>query len=195
MGGDFQCNPGWSADCVSVNTEVTRVLSEFVADMALLPFTHGMSCPTWVSAQGFVGALDFFLSCRVSPEIGTVRAKNESVFPSDYYPVRLCLHTLVALVPPANSASRARFRPGTGVCKWQQETFADNCAGLRSLPPTAKCKSYQHFVSVLTMAAETIFGPPSTLDTVHGLVSAAAPVLQASLKAHRRWWLTAPVVR
>ena len=27
MGGDFQCNPGWSADCVSVNTEIAPVLS------------------------------------------------------------------------------------------------------------------------------------------------------------------------
>ena len=72
MGGDFQCNPGWSADCVSVNTEITWVLSKFVTDMALLPFTHGMSGPTWISAPGFVGALDFFLSRRVSPQIGTV---------------------------------------------------------------------------------------------------------------------------
>ena len=99
MGGDFQCNPGWSADCVSVNTEIAPVLSEFAADMTLLPFTHGMSGPMWVSAQGFVGALDVFLSRRVSPEIGTVRVENESIFPSDYYPVQLCLHTLPALVP------------------------------------------------------------------------------------------------
>ena len=48
MGGDFQCNPGWSVN-VSVNTEITPVLCEFVADMALLPFTDGMSGPTWIS--------------------------------------------------------------------------------------------------------------------------------------------------
>ena len=135
MGGDFQCNLAWSANCVSVNTEITPVLSQFVTDMALLPFTHGMSGPTWISAQGFVGALDFFLSRRVCPEVGTVRVENESVFPSYHYPVRLSLHTLPTLVPPGNPASRARFRLGTGVCKWQQETFADSCADLRSLPP------------------------------------------------------------
>ena len=67
--------------CVSVNIDIAPVLSEFVADMVLLPFTHGMSGPAWVSAQGFVGALDFFLSRRVSLEIGTVRVENESVFP------------------------------------------------------------------------------------------------------------------
>ena len=50
MGGDFQCNPRWSADCVSVDTEITPVLSEFVTDMALLPFAHGMSGYTWISA-------------------------------------------------------------------------------------------------------------------------------------------------
>ena len=25
MGGDFQCNPGWTVDCVSVNTEIALV--------------------------------------------------------------------------------------------------------------------------------------------------------------------------
>ena len=80
MGGNFQCNPGWSADYVSVNTEITPVLFEFVSNMALHPFTHGMSGPTWVSAEGFVGALDFFLNRRVSPDIGTVRLESESVF-------------------------------------------------------------------------------------------------------------------
>ena len=90
------------------------------------------------------------------------------------------------------AASKARFRLRTGVCKCQKETFADSCAGLRSLPPVA---TSEHFVSVLTTAAESVFGPPGTLDTVPGLVSAAARVLHALLKAHRRWWLTAPLVR
>ena len=177
-----------------VNTEIAPVLSEFVTDMALLPFTHGMSGPTWISSQGFVGALDFSLSCRVSPEVGIVRVENEFVFPSDHYPVRLRLHTLPALVPPGNPASMARFRLGIGVCKWQQETFANGCVGLRSLPPPATSESYRHFVSVLTTAAESVSGPPGTLDTVPGLVSSAARVLHALLKAHRRWWLTAPPI-
>ena len=195
MGGDFQCNPGWSADCVSVNTEIAPVLSQFAADMTLLPFTHGMSGPTWVSAQGFVGALDFFLSRRVSPDIGTVHVENESVFPSNHYPVRLCLHTLPALVPPGSPASKARFHLGTSVCKWQQETFADSCSGLRSLPLAATPEAYRHFVSVLTTTAKAVFGPPSTPDIVPGLVSTSAQVLHALLKAHRRWWMNAPLVR
>ena len=195
IGGDFQCHPGWLADCVSANTEIAPVLSEFAADMTLLPFTHGMSGPTWVRAQGFVGALDFFLSRRVSPEIGTVHLDNEFAFPSDHYSIRLRLHTLTALVPPGNSASRARFNLGTGVCKWQQETCADSCTGLRSLPPAATPQVYRRFVSVPTTIAEAVFGPPSTPDTVPGLVSVAARVLRALLKAHRRWWPTAPSVR
>ena len=123
------------------------------------------------------------------------RVENESVFLSHHYTVRLSLHTLLALVPAGNTASRARFRLGTGVCKWQRETFEDSCAGLRFLPPAAMSESYQHFVSVLTTAAESVFRPPGTIDTVPGLVSAAARVLHALLKAHRRWWLTAPRVQ
>ena len=133
MGEDFQCNPGWSADCVFVNTEIAPALSEFVADMALLPFTHGMCGPTWVNAQVFVGALDFFLSRRVSPEIGTVPVENGSAFPSDHYPVRLCLHTLPALVPPRNPASRARFNLGTNVCSNQRPLRMAALASVHSL--------------------------------------------------------------
>ena len=119
VGGHFQCIPGWSAGCVFVNTEITPVLSEFVTDMALLPFTHGMSGPTWIIAQGFLGARDFFLRRRVSSEVGTFRVESESVFLSDHYLVYLTLRTLLALVPPRNSACRARFCRGTGVFKWQ----------------------------------------------------------------------------
>ena len=135
--------PGWSVDCVSVNTEMAPVLSELVAEMALFPFIHGISEPKWVTAQGFVGALDFFLSRRVSPEIGTVHVENESIFPSDHYLVQLCLHAVLALVPPGNPTSWAQFNLGTSVCKWQHETFADSCAGRRSLPPAATSETYQ----------------------------------------------------
>ena len=59
-GGDFQCNPGWARDCVSTNSEVVSPLLEFVDDMQMHPFLQGTQGPTWVSDQGFVGALDFF---------------------------------------------------------------------------------------------------------------------------------------
>ena len=95
-----------------VNTEIAPVLFEFAADMTLLHFTHGICGPTCVSAQRYVGALDFFPSRRVWPEIGIVRVVNESVFPSDHYPFRPCLHSLPVLVPPGNPTSRARLNLG-----------------------------------------------------------------------------------
>ena len=48
--GDFQCNLGWSADCVSVNTKIAPVLSEFAPNITPLPFTHDMSAPPRVTA-------------------------------------------------------------------------------------------------------------------------------------------------
>ena len=195
-GGDFQCNPGWSADSVSVNTEIAPVLSEFVADMALFPFIHGMSGPTWVSVQGFIRALDFFLSAvSLQKTALSVLKTNKSSHWTTTHPVRPCLHTLPPLVPPRNPTSWAQFTPGTNICKLQQETFADSAAGLRSLPPAATLERYQHFVNVLTTTAKALFGPPSTPDSVPGLVSVVAPVLHALLKAHRHWWLNAPLVR
>ena len=48
---------------------------------------------------------------------------------------------------------------------------------------------------MLTAAAEAVFGPSNTPDTVPGLVSTAAKVLHVVLKAQRRWWLNAPLIR
>ena len=79
LGGDFQCNPGWYVDHMSVHTAIAPSLLEFAADMHLQPFTHGMHGPTWVSAQGFIGALDFFLGCRASSEVDVVCVESESV--------------------------------------------------------------------------------------------------------------------
>ena len=69
-------------DCASVHTETTPSLLEFAANMHLQPFTHGMRGPTWVNAQGFVGALDIFLGPHASSEVGVVRVVSEFVFPS-----------------------------------------------------------------------------------------------------------------
>ena len=141
---------------------------------------------TGVLPPRFVGAPGFFSSNRVSPEIGNVCVENESVFPSDDYPVWLRLHTLPAFVATGYPASRARFKLPTSVCKWQQLTYTDNCAGLHPLPPAATLEAYRHFVCAPTTAAEAVFEPPYTQDTVPGLVCTAAKVLHTLLKAHRR---------
>ena len=195
LGRDFPSNPGSSADCVSIHTEIAPFLLEFAADMHPVPFTHGMRGPTGVSAQGFVGALGFFLSRRVSVDIGVVRVESELVFLSDHYPVRLRLLTSLALVAPGNPTARARFKLRSHVFQWQREAFADSCTGLHSVPPAATPEAYRHFVSVMTMAAEAVFGLPTVPDTVPGLVSSAAKVLHALVKAHPRWWLNAPLTR
>ena len=168
--------------------------------MTLRPFTHGMCGPTWVNAQGFVGALDFFLS-RLSlrrlalfvlnMNLSSHRSTTQSGFACRLF--QLSCHP--GTPPTGHDLPWARFTPGTGVCNGQQETFANSCAGLRSLPPAATLEAHQHSMSVLTTAAEAVFGPPSTPDTVPGLVSRAARVLHALLQAHRRLWLNAPLVR
>ena len=175
---------------MSVHAEIAPVLLEFVADMHLLPFGHGMRGP---SAQGFVGALDFFLSRHVSPDIGVVRVESESVFPSDHYPVRLRLPTLPALVARGNPTSRARFKLGSSVCQWQLEASTDSCSSRHSMPLADTPEAYHHFVGVMTTTAEVVFGPPTTPDTVPGQVSSAAKILHTLVKAHPRWWLNAPL--
>ena len=77
VGGDCHCNAEWSADCVSAHTKVAVVLLEFVANKHLQPFVHGMQGPTLVRAQGFVGALDFFLSRTMSLDVGAACVERD----------------------------------------------------------------------------------------------------------------------
>ena len=144
--------------CV-VHTEVSPVLLEFVADMHLHPFVHGMQGPTWSSAQGFVGALYFFLSRNVFPEVCVLRVEDETVSPSDHYPVRLPLLTLPALTAPCNPLARARFNMGSGVFQQQLQIFVDSCVSLLSKPPAALLEGYRHFVAIMATTTQAVFGP------------------------------------
>ena len=63
------------------------------------------------------------------------------------------------------------------------------------MPPAATPEAYRHFVGVITTAAEPVFGLPTTPDTMPRLVSSAAKMLHALVKAHPRRWLNAPLTR
>ena len=109
--------------------------------------------------------------------------------------MRLRLITLPASVALGNPISLARFKLGWGVCQWQQEAFADTCKSLHSMSQAATPEAYHHFVAVMTTAAEAVFWPPTTLDTMPGLVFSVTKILHAPVKAHPPWWLNAPLAR
>ena len=127
-----------------------------------------MACtgPHGFSAQGFVGALHFFLSRNAYPEVGFVRIESEAVFPSDHYPVRLCLLTLCALTAPSNPIARARFKMRTGVSQQRQQIFVDSYGRLLSTPPAALPDACHHFVAVMKTATQAVCGLPSTIGSV-----------------------------
>ena len=110
---------GWCADCVSLQTEIAPVLLEFLAYLHLHLFTHAMLAPTWVSAQGFVGMLDVFLSRKTTVDVGLVRVERDAVSPSDHYPVcrhPLTLPTRLPTVPtPGNTLTCVRYKIGIRV--------------------------------------------------------------------------------
>ena len=178
-------------DSVSVHTEMAPELLHFAADMYLQPFTHGMRGPTGVSAQGFARALDFFLSRHASSEVSVVRVESESVFPPHHYPVPLRLVTLPALVAPGNPTSRARFKLGSSVCRWQRLPMAAGgfCGQLQGSTFNAPSRSTGRVPPFCRRndrggrggfrATQHPGHGACTPDTVPGLVSSAASVLHA----------------
>ena len=113
VGGDFECNPRWSADCVSVHIGIASVLLNFVVNMHLQLFVPVMQAPTWVSAHGFVRDADFVLVHNASTEVGIVYVECKALFPLDHCPVLLRLHTLPALTAPGYPLERPLYKIGS----------------------------------------------------------------------------------
>ena len=128
MGGNFRCNPGWFHDRVSVLAEAAPTLLDFVANVHLHPFIHGMQGPTWVSAQGFgprsKGALDFFLCRTTAHGVGGVTVERETFFLSNHYLVHSKLSMFSTLPATDKNLARASFKLGTGVFEQQRQLSA-----------------------------------------------------------------------
>ena len=138
---------------------------------------------TWVSAQGFIGALDFFLSRPMSSQVGEVLVESKSVFPSDHYRVQIRLLTIPALAAPGIQPPQlvSSWGPvsangsGTLLQTIERSTFHAPGRCDRDMPPFCGCHDH---------GGRSGFGAPSTPDTVPGLVTFAANVLHALVKAH-----------
>ena len=117
-------------------------------------------------------------------KIGVVSVESEAAFPSDHYPLRLRLPTLLALLPCGNLVARARYKVGSKVSQKQQQLFMDGCASLLSTHSPALPQKHRHFLVVMTASADAIFGPPSTPGTVPRFSLWAFHVLHNLLRAH-----------
>ena len=132
----------------------------------LLPLAEA---PTWVSLEGFVGALDHTFLRSPSEDAQTTEVPSNSSFPSDHLPVRTALHDLHPVPQLVCPSKRGRFplsrKPLVRQLRILDDTF---WAELSSSPPSASDAPprYVTVTTALYATATAAYGPPTPSQPV-----------------------------
>ena len=119
--------------------------------------------PTWVSPQGFAGALDHIFLCTPSEAAHTTEVRSDSSFPSDHLPVIATLHDLPPAAQLVCPSKKGRLPIPREALANQLRALNDTFqAELTPLPPGAPDtpRHYAAATSALYAAATAAFGPP-----------------------------------
>ena len=103
MGGDFQHNPGFHPGFPTSAPSITRAFQEILPD-SVFPARPTTAEPTWVSAQGHVGALDHVVSSLPA----TITSRIDITFPSDHIPQLASFQSLRPAPPLPSIHSKGR---------------------------------------------------------------------------------------
>ena len=162
--GDLNANCRWVPH-LPVSTAPLRVLIlPTLARLGMRRLHPLAEAPTWVSPQGFVGALDHPFLRSPSDAAHTTEVRSDSSFPSDHLLVLTTLHDL----PPAPQlvcpSKRGRFpiprKPLASQLRALNYTFR---AELPSPPPSAPDAPprYVTVTAALYAATTAAYGPPT----------------------------------
>ena len=146
--------------------------------------------PTWVSPQGFAGALDHIFLRTPSEAAHTTEVRSDSSFPSDHLPVTATLHDL----PPAPQlvcpSKKGRFPIPREPLASQLRTLNDSFRAELTPPPPGAPSAlprYTEVTSTLYTAAAATFGPPVPSQPVPSTVRVHVTNQRRYTLAHPDW--------
>ena len=105
--GDLNVNCRWAPYLPLAPAPLCDLVLPTLARLGLRRLGPLAEAPTWVSPQGFVGALDYIFLRSPSEAAHSTEARSDSSFPSDHLPVVTTLHGL----PPAPQPMCPSKRP------------------------------------------------------------------------------------
>ena len=134
------------------------------------------SGPTWISAQGYAGALDHFFVTASSGQQPDARVHYDVVFPTDHFPLVLHVYSLKMCEPSSKLHKGIQYQPNQQKHGMFQAVFQQAFAVHTSL-----CFNdiTQHFTEAMLHVATTAFGTPSDAYAVPALVEKVQGKLQA----------------
>ena len=122
---DFNTNCRWAPDIPVSPAPLCDLVPPTLARLGMRPLGPLAQAPTWVSPQGFVGALDHIFLGSPSEVAHTTEMRSDFGFSSDHLPVLATFHDL----PPAPQlvcpSRRGRFHIPRKPLRSQLRTLND----------------------------------------------------------------------
>ena len=156
-----------------------------------MPRLHPLAeAPTWVSPQGFAGALYHIFLRTPSEAAHTTEVRSDSSFQSDHLPVLTTLHDL----PPAPQlvcpSKKGRFPIPREPLASQLRALNDTFRAEITPPPPGGRNTPLHYVAVtsaLYAATTAAYGPPAPSQPVPSVVRVHVANLRRYALAHPDW--------
>ena len=169
LAGDVQYNPGWNPYFPISPPSIVKAFQEIVPQhmTAAVPTS---SLPTWISGQGYSGALDHILTTRLTHPV-KASICIEGPFPSDHMPILAEVKGLTrSPVPPAMSA-KGRYLVPRFPEDSQLDKFREHFD--QRYPATVVSSlnvDLQSFSNSVVSSLEATFGPPTDYVAIPRLV-------------------------
>ena len=188
--GDLNANCRWVSHLPVSPASLCDLVLPTLTRLGMRRLRPLAEAPTWVSPQGFAGALDHIFLRAPSEAAHTTEVRSDSSFPSDHLPVTATLHDL----PPAPQlvcpSKKGRFpiprEPLASQLRTLNDTFR---AELAAPPPGAPAAQprYTEVTSALYTAATAAYGPPVPSQPVPSTVRVHVTNLQRYTLAYPDW--------
>ena len=193
--GDLNANCRWVPHLPVSPAPLCDLILPTLARLGMRRLHPLAGAPTWVSPQGFAGALDHIFLRTPSEATHTTEVRSDSSFPSDHLPVLTTLHDL----PPAPQlvcpSKKGRFPIPREPLASQLRALNDTFRAELTPPPPGGPDTPPRYVAVtlaLYTAATAAYGPPTPSQPVPLAVRVHVANLRRYALAHPDWASQSP---
>ena len=188
--GDLNANCRWVSHLPVFPASLCDLVLPTLARLGMRRLRPLAEAPTWVSPQGFAGALDHIFLRAPSEAAHTTEVRSDSSFPSDHLPVTATLHDL----PPAPQlvcpSKKGRFPIPREPLASQLRTLNDIFRAELTTPPPGVPNAQPRYTEVtcaLYAAATAAYGPPVPSQPVPSAIRVHVTNLQRYTLAYPDW--------
>ena len=188
--GDLNANCSWVSHPPVSPASLCDLILPTLTLLGMRRLRPLAKAPTWVSPQGFAGALDHIFPRAPSEAAHTTEVRSDSSFASDHLPVTATLHDLPPTPQLVCPSKKGRFPIPREPLASQPRTFNDTFRAELTTPPPGALQTqprYTEVTSALYAAATAAYGPPVPSQPVPLTIRVHVTNLQRYTLAYPDW--------